>query len=178
MRRSLWVLGLALGVPAIGTGEARAASITYQVADLPDSAPGEDLWQYTYGLSGAALAAGQGFDVFFAVADGFEFGDLVGPQTGPDPDWDVLAIQADPGLGADGLFDAVALVDDPPLAGTFTSTFIWRGAGAPGAQHFELFDEQLQVTESGTTRPMPVPEPSACLPAALVWLGLAARARL
>jgi hypothetical protein len=161
MQRSwVFLIGALLSI-ASGAVSAAGAMIQYEAVDLPDTVPGEDLWQYHYTVSGYSLLAGQGFDVFFAVADGFQFGDLVDPQTGPSSDWDVLAIQADPGLPADGLFDVVALVDDPAPGATFVSTFIWRGTGAPGAQHFELFDEQFAITESGTTTPLTVaPEPT------------------
>lgn len=148
------VLGAALACVALlftAPATAHAASIEYRAIDLPDATPGEDLWEYRYTLSGVSLLSGQGFDVYFAVANGFLFRDLVDPQLGPSSDWDVLAIQPDPGLSFDGLFDAVALVDAPSLSVDFISTFIWGGTGTPGAQRFEVFDEQLQVIESGTT---------------------------
>jgi hypothetical protein len=160
MRKLIAVLG-SLAALAVGASHAFGASITYSAVDLADSVPGDDLWEYRYSLGAewAALLAGQGFDIYFAVADGFEFGDLVAPQMSSSPDWDVLAIQADPALPADGLFDAVALVDSPDFTGTFIATFIWRGNGEPGAQYFEVFDEQLNVTESGMTQLASVPEP-------------------
>ena len=174
MRRFAGLISAGL-ISAFGSllwaGSAPAAAImTYQVQNL---VPAEDVWQYRYTLTGVSLLAGQGFDVYFPVADGFQFGDLVDPQTGPSSDWSVLAIQADPSIPADGLFDVIALVDHPALTGVFTSTFIWRagsgiGAPTPGPQYFEIHDEEFNVTESGTTV---APEPGS---AALVLAALAA----
>jgi len=170
MRRGSLVSLLFLTLVAVCAGGARGASISYQATDLPDTVPGQDLWQYQYSLSGTSLSAGEGFDVFFALADGYQFGDLVDPLTGPSGEWDVLAIQADPGLPADGIFDAVAIVNDPISTAPFTAAFIWRGTGTPGAQHFEIFDSSFTVTESGTT----APEPTAT---ALVLVALASLIR-
>jgi hypothetical protein len=134
-------------------------TIHFTVTDLPDVNPGEDLWQYRYSVSGVSFLSGQGFDIAFAVGDGFQFGDLVPPQSAPTADFDVMAIQPDPSIPADGLFDAVAQVDSPSLTDDFVSTFIWRGTGTPGAQTFTLFDTDFSVFETGTT----VPEPEAAL---------------
>jgi len=158
----------AILISALVANAAAATTIQYQVVDLPDTTPGLDLWQYQYTLSGASLRAGQGFDVYFPVAAGFQFGALVAPQLAPSSDWDVLAIQPDPALPADGLFDVVALVDSPLLGGPFTATFIWPGNGTPGPQSFEIFDEQLQVIESGTTTPVPEPATGLLLFASLI----------
>ena len=154
VRAAATIAGLMLAASA-----SAGTTIHFTVTDLPDVNPGEDLWQYNYSVSGVSFAAGQGFDIAFAVGDGFQFGDLVAPQSGPTTDFDVMAIQPDPSIPADGLFDAVATLDAPSLAGDFVSTFIWRGTGTPGAQTFTLFDTDFSVFESGTT----VPEPEALL---------------
>ena len=167
----LGVIGLVLGSPELAIG----MTIRYEAVDLPDSVPGEDLWQYHYSVSGASLLSGQGFDVYFALSDGFLFGDLVAPQSAPSSDWDVLAIQPDAGLAADGLFDVVALVDDPSPGAEFLSTFIWRGTGTPGSQPFEVFDEQLVVTESGTTTPVPEPATIGLVLMAVIGFGIRLR---
>jgi hypothetical protein len=151
VRAAVVITGLMLASAASG-----AATIHYTVTDLPDVKPGEDLWQYHYSVSGVSFLSGQGFDIAFAVDDGFQFGDLVDPQSGPSSDFDVMAIQPDPEIPADGLFDAAALVDAPSLTGDFISTFIWRGAGTPGAQTFTLFDTDFSIFETGTTVPEPV----------------------
>jgi hypothetical protein len=154
----------------------QATVIAYRATDLVDVVPGEDRWQYEYLVSGFAFPQFFGFDIFFPVADGFLFGDLQDPPPTPNADWATLTIQADPLLPADGFYEAVALVDNASLADFFTVEFTWRGAGVPGSQIFELFDDSFQVIERGETIPLtPIPEPSALL---LVGIGLfALRAR-
>jgi hypothetical protein len=173
LRRAAFLAVLLSGLLSSAVG---AATIQYRAIDLPDETPGLDLWEYQYTLSGVSLLAGQGFDVYFPVADGFQFGALVAPQLAPSSDWDVLAIQPDPALPADGLFDVVALVDAPSPGGPFTATFIWPGNGTPGPQSFEIFDEQLQVTESGVTTLVPEPATAALLLAGLIGAAAFARA--
>lgn len=158
--RRVLLLSLLLAVLSPGV---RATWIFYETADLADTTPGQDLWQYRYGLSGLPSLA-VGFDVYFSLDDGFLHGDLSNPA-GPNGDWDALVIQPDPGLPADGFFDAAKLVASPQLP-TFPKTyfsvdFIWRGPGVPGSQDFEIYDTDFAVIDSGRTTPFTqgVPEP-------------------
>lgn len=45
--------------------QAQTVAIQAQAINLPDSAPGQDLWQYRYTVSGYSFPAGHGFDVYF-----------------------------------------------------------------------------------------------------------------
>jgi hypothetical protein len=161
-----------LGAVALLSGSlpsaARATTIRYQATDLTDVVAGEDRWKYRYQVSDFAYPAGYGFDIFFRKVDGFRFGDLENPPPAPNGDWDVITIQPDPLLPDDGRYDAVALVDNPSLADFFTVQFVWRGAGKPGSQKFEVFDGGFAVLQTGQTIPLDqtVPEPGT--------LGLAA----
>lgn len=155
---------------------ARAGTISYQATDLTDTTPGQDLWQYSYLLNGFNFGLNFGFDIFFPLSDGFLFGDLENDPPEPNTDWDVVSVQPDENLPADGFLDALALVNSPSLAAPFTITFIWRGTGAPGSQPFEIFDDTFTVIDEGSTIPAdgtPVPEPSAFVlffsGAALLW---------
>lgn len=128
-RRSLLPVLLLCAVPLGG----RATAIHYEIADLTDTTPGEDLWQYRYDLSG--FSGGEfGFDIYFPLSGGFQPSDLSNP-TSPNGDWDVLVIQPDPGIPADGFFDAARLAAPPLLPATyFSADFIWHGPGVPGSQ--------------------------------------------
>jgi hypothetical protein len=58
------------------------------------------------------------------------------------------------------------------MADRFLIDFIWRGAGTPSSQPFEIFDAAFQVVETGRTIPFgQVPEPATGL---LVMAGLGA----
>jgi len=168
-RARLRRLGAAVAGAALiaAAGPAAALRIAYTATDLPDVGP-EDLWQYDYFVSEGPLDAGFGFSVFFPVADSAA---LVPLATGADAEWDVIAIQPEPLLASDGLFDAQALADGATLAFPFSVQFHWSGAGAPGSQAFAVYDPTFATIETGDT--VPVPEPAA---AALLALGLAALA--
>ena len=42
-----------------------AVTFRFEVVDLADTTPGQDLWEYSYQVSGLTLTAGQGFTIFF-----------------------------------------------------------------------------------------------------------------
>jgi hypothetical protein len=90
------------------------------------------------------------------------------------PDWDILTFQPDPGLFADGVYDALALADDASLLLPFAVTFDWLGGPgtSPGSQAFSInqFDPLGGITtlESGRTTTAGVPEPATF---ALMGLG-------
>ena len=43
-------------------------------------------------------------------------------------DWDVIAVQPDPALPADGFFDALALSPGASLSDPFAIAFVWLGS--------------------------------------------------
>ncbi len=169
MSRLSWAVCVSV---VLGLAEATtvgATTITYQATDLADLAPGEDLWQYEYAVSGHVFVVDQGgFSVFFDPALYASLQD--GLAT---PDWDVLLLQPDSVLPADGLYDALALVGNPSLA-PFSVSFVWLGgpASVPGPQRFEVYQMDLDGnvlpgSEFGQTTPVntpsPIPEPSTLL---------------
>ena len=140
----------------------QAITVLFTATDVPDTTPGEDRWQYTYAVSDFPFPAMFGFDIFFRLADGYQFGDLDTTPPSPNADWDVTILQPDPGLPDDGRYEAVALADVASLDDPFLIGFIWRGSGTPGAQRFEVFDTTFDVVASGNTTSgqiAPVPEP-------------------
>lgn len=163
--RNRW-LGAALAGSALvgAAGPALALRIAYAATDLADVGP-EDLWQYDYFVTEGPLDADSGFSVVFPVGEALALTPLA---TSADTAWDVIAIQPEPLLASDGLYDARASVDAATLAFPFSVQFHWIGTGRPGSQEFRVYDSDFAITETGAT--VPIPEPAA---AALLALGLA-----
>ncbi len=158
-----------VGVLIFVGASSQATIIVYSANDLVDTTPGEDLWQYSYQVSGLVQTAGHGFTIFFDPAD-YTALQATPPQVSPD--WDVLSIQPDVILPADGFLDALALVDSPDNGVFFTIEFVWQRSGSPGSQLFDIYDPSFATIESGTT----VPEPNlAFLLVAALWTTVLAR---
>jgi hypothetical protein len=140
---------------------AGAATIIFTATDLVDSMPGQDLWEYSYRVSDLALAANQGFAIRF---DQTLYLDLQSPPPWVNGAWNVMTLQPDLGLNADGLYDALALQGNPSLANSFSINFVWLGSGTPGAQPYEIYDTDFATLARGET----VAPPPAALPAGCV----------
>ncbi|MBX3670122.1 MAG: hypothetical protein KF778_17105 [Rhodocyclaceae bacterium] len=150
--------GAAFCAACLAAGSAgAAASIQFTPVDLPNVTPGFDLWQYEYSVSGNFVAFG-GFNLLFSPT---LYAQLENPPPAINADWFASTLEPDPGLPADGLYSATALIGSPSLADKFIVSFVWLGNGTPGAQPFEVFDDSFNITESGRTRTpgQPVPEP-------------------
>src|SRR5436190_18069750 len=140
-----------------------AAETRYTATNLPDITPGEDFWRYDYRLIDLSFFADQGFSI------GFDPSIFLSLRTPPPPvpaQWDVLLVQPSAAIPSDGLYDALALVDNPPVDGLFSVEFVFGGPGSPGSQPYSLnqFDSSgtlLGVFGSGETIPelASVPEP-------------------
>ena len=148
-----------------------AVNIQYQAADLPDVTLGDDLWQYTYTVSGSFVQFG-GFNLLF---DATLYGTLDNPPPVVNADWSVTTVEPDPGLFADGLFTATAVSAVPSLADPFTVSLVWHGVGAPGAQAFEVFNASFDTIETGQTSVVPLPGALALLFSGLGVLGAQVR---
>jgi len=133
------VLGLLIALVLVALlGEPRSApaiTILFEATDLADSGGG-DLWQYTYQVSGFTPQENTAFEIFF---DPDLYRDLQDPPPAV-PDWDIITIQPDPAIPDDGIYSALALLDNASLAGPFTIEFVWLGppGTVPGSQPFEL----------------------------------------
>lgn len=168
---SLWGSVLALCVAA----SAQATQIEFTSIDLADTTAGEDLWLYEYRVSDYNFPANFGFSIYFDLGS---YGAIVDVSpTSAGPDWEVLTLQPDEAIPADGLYDALALVDNASLAAAFRVSFVWFGGVgvAPGIQPFEInqFDSLgglLGVVETGTTSPVPEPNTAMLLGLGLVTL--------
>ena len=135
-----------------------AAVIYFKATDLANTTPGQDLWQYSYTVSGLALAAGQGFSIQFIPA---LYKTLQSPPPTVNGDWDVLALQPDVALHSSVIYDALALRSNPSLGDFFTVTFIWLGTGTPDAQAYTVYDTNFSTVSQGQTTS--VPEPATAL---------------
>lgn len=142
--------------------------IRYEAQNLTDETVGEDLWQYTFYLTGYNFQANQGLSIFF---DYQKFMKLAHPnQSSLDPIWNVLVVQRDLSLSADGFFDALATANSPSLATPFLVNFVYLGGdGNPGDLPFYTYDPGFNVISSGVITT--VPEPGTW---ALLGLGSAA----
>src|SRR5262245_36908825 len=127
-----------LGVVALAAvapfGPARATSITFEVTDLPDVNPGEDLWRYAYPLDAAGTPFSAGVTGFAITFDETLYSVLSAASASSD--WDILVLQPDLGIPDPGLYDGLALVDSPDTGTPFEVDFVWLGSGTPGSQPF------------------------------------------
>lgn len=155
---------------------ALAAAVTYQATAL-----GGDAWRYDYAVrNDGSPAAIEEFTIFFEVGLYADLAVAAFPAG-----WDPLVVQPDPGLPADGFFDALAL-GAGLLSGEealFSVTFTFSGLGAPGAQEFHVVDPgSLDVLERGlTSAAVALPEPGTLpllLVAAVVLIALRNRRRI
>ena len=128
-------------------------AIDFLATDLTDTTPGQDLWRFTYSLSGFTFQANQGFSIFF---DYLSYANLQNPTPNPSSSWSTIAVQPDVLLHEDGFFDAQALANSPLTSIPFSVDVIWLGTGTPGPQIFYTYDANFTPIFSGSTS---VPEP-------------------
>ena len=145
-----------IGLEYVAPAPAIEVTFRFAVVDLADTTPGQDLWEYSYTVSGLALTAGQGFTIFF---DFNLYTLLQNPPPLVNADWDPITVQPDMALHSNGFYDAQALRNAPSLADPFRVQFVRLGAGAPGSQPFTVYDTDFSAISQGQTTN--VPEPSS-----------------
>lgn len=139
---------------------AHAVTLSATAIDLPDTVPGEDLWQLDYHLGGP-LTAFHGVNLLFPFAD-FSGLNLLTP---PAPDLLPALSPVDASSSIDGVLTLTAQSDLVPAYTTaFSLSFTKLTAQALSPQSFEVFDDSFNVVDSGTLSitigSSPVPEPS------------------
>lgn len=152
---------LLLAVP----GHQSYAGIAYQTTQL-----GVDRWEYAYEVTNDTAFEFTEFTIYF---DRSLYADIA--VEGSPADWDLLVVQPDGGIPANGFFDALALISGiapGDSLGGFTASFTFLGQGIPGPQVFELLDIQFALVGNGRTASQnnSVPEPGSL---ALLVVGLA-----
>jgi hypothetical protein len=150
-----------------------ASTIAYTATDISGNT-----WQYDYSITNNTLPSNIGeFTTFFTLG---QYSNL-SVETSPG-NWSSIVAQPDPGLPADGFFDAQALnagLAPGQTQGGFAVRFFWLGQGAPGAQTFNIVDPNTFATlEAGTTTlATPLPASSVLMLSGMVGLALLVRRR-
>ncbi len=127
MRGTCWIkravlgAGILIGLATAAPASAGPIVVRFEAVDLADVVPGEDLWQYQYVVSDYVFEVDQGFSIYFDPALYANLQDSLEVNA----DWDVIAVQPDPALPADGFFDALCPRPRPSAPGNW-----WCGSGA------------------------------------------------
>lgn len=119
---------------------------------MPDLDEGENLWQYTYTVTGSSFAPGAGFTIEF------------------DPNLTILTPFQEPAVPngwsaytfEGGLYDVQANEGNTEyvsLTEALIVEFIWLGGSeGPGAQYFDVYNRPNNIHTTGLmTTPVPVP---------------------
>lgn len=128
----------------IPIARAQTADIIYTATELgSDSGTGTSTWQYNYSITNttpgaSTLPAIDEFTIYYALGTFSNMSVASSPGN-----WSSLVAQPDPGLAADGYFDAEAY--DAGLASGLTNAgfsvdFTFLGQGTPGSQLFNIVD--------------------------------------
>ena len=133
-----------------------AVTFRFEVVDLADTTPGQDLWEYSYQVTGLSLTAGQGFTIFFDLS---LYTLLQNPPPFVNADFDLLVAQPDLALHSNGFYDALALRNNPSFADLFKVRFVWLGTAgtAPGAQPYTVYNADFTTQSQGQTTSVPEP---------------------
>jgi len=143
-RATFSLLAIIIGADAfVPIAAAQTADIVYSVSELSsDAGTGTSTWQYNYSITnttpGGALPAIDEFTIYYALGAYSSLNIVSSPSN-----WSSLVAPPDPGLTADGFFDAEA--NDAGLAagatnGGFSVDFTYLAQGTPGQQLFNIVD--------------------------------------
>jgi hypothetical protein len=149
------------------------------VVQYHTTALGGGLWRNDYTLEGVAPLGGfDGVTIYFDAGSYAQLADALAP-----PGWDVLVVQPDSGVPADGLLDLLnlgGLLTGDVGTIAFSVDFEYLGLGAPAPQRFELYQTTpfFEVVAQGdTVQANDVPEPATGALVLLALSGAMLRAR-
>ena len=175
--RSLFKSAAAAALVALSAVSTNALTIEYQAINLANTTPGQDLWRYTYKISGYTFAVNEGLDIYFSQT---LYGALSNPQPMLGPQWFASSSTViDPG-GAPQIYDVITVVPNPSLDVVFSVDFVWLGQGTPGSQPFDAYrtiNGGLGVFDAGRTVATTVPEAGSSLLLASLAFGALATPR-
>jgi len=169
--RLKWALVLPLMI-AVQPMELAAGNILVQVTNQSGN-----VYQYQFSPTGMTFSQNQEFDVRF---DPGLFGSIFSGVA--DSDFRLSLLQPNNPVGAFGDYSALALVDNPSLAGPFSVDVTWLGQGVPLATlPFEIhqFDASGRIVATLDSGLVGAPEPAEWLLSggALLLSGLLRSAR-
>ncbi|MGD1093718.1 MAG: hypothetical protein ABSB35_17235 [Bryobacteraceae bacterium] len=126
MRITFWLpLWAGLLAPIV-----QAGTVQFEVSNL-----GSGSYQYTYLLSGFTFQANEDLDIQF---DPGIYAALSNPSAGDPTQFMAMAFQPDSSTQISGDYIALALVDNPSMAGPFQVDFTLVGGGQPGPQPYMI----------------------------------------
>jgi hypothetical protein len=144
---------------------------------------GGGMQQYLYTLSGFSLMANQEIALLF---DPQLYGTLSNGKAGTA--FDLVLLQPNNPTGTNGVYSALALADNPSLAGPFSVQFTYLGSGLAGSQPYQINEygsngQFLRTLGTGMTTlasppPVSVPEPGSVALTAIGVLALGAATRV
>ena len=148
-------------------GLAAATTLTY---DIMQTDALTNTWRYDYTVANDSLGSPLSeFTIFFGLGTYSNLAVVASPLG-----WNSLVVQPDPLLPDNGFFDSLLVPGIAPGAslGGFSVSFVFHGAGTPGAQIFNIVDANFATIDRGDTHPngsATVPEPRSL---ALLGIGL------
>jgi hypothetical protein len=164
----------ALILVSIAFASTTNAQVTYTTTDVSGNT-----WEYNYTITNNTPVNPIGeLTVFYTLG---QYSNLI-VETSPG-NWSSIAAQPDPGLPADGFFDALALDSGLGAGKTvsgFSVEFNYLGKGTPGSQLFNIVDPNTfetlavgQTTAASTRPPLGAPEidPASSISGLILLLG-------
>jgi hypothetical protein len=124
----------------MAAGLSAAPIIQYQTTSLGVDSTGSSVFQFNFLLSGIDLLTNQEFDVEF---DPTVFTQLANGVAGPG--FDLLLFQPNQPIGVEGDYSALAIIDHPPITGTFSvdATLAAGITTPPTSQIFVIWDDNV-----------------------------------
>ena len=156
----------ALALLASSAAAWAAPGVTFLATNLTDTTVGENLWSYAYSITGP-LAEFESVNLLFSSANYSADLSVLSSDSSLSP-------LVTPPMLAPATDGQVMVTAVSPLLANSTAAlsvqFVWTGAGQPGAQPFELLDDQFNLVSTGITAAVPDVSTAALLFAGMIVL--------